>query len=92
LVRLEVEVTPKSKRAGVVGRRGDVLQVRVAAPPEGGRANDELIKVIANFLGVPRASVNIVRGAAARRKLLEVDGFAAGDLAAALTRASSLGG
>jgi uncharacterized protein (TIGR00251 family) len=92
LVRLEVDVAPKSKRAGVVGRRGDVLQVRVAAPPEGGRANDELIKVIANFLGVPRASVNIVRGASARHKLLEVDGLAAGDLAAALTRASSLGG
>ncbi len=66
------------------------MKVRVAAPPEGGRANAELIKLVANFLGVPRASVNIVSGATGRRKLLEVEGFAAGDLAAALMRAASL--
>lgn len=66
------------------------MKVRVAAPPEGGRANAELIKLVANFLGVPRASVNIVKGAAGRRKLLEVEGFAAGDLEAALMRATPL--
>jgi hypothetical protein len=92
LVKLEVEVTPKAHRPGVVGRRGDVLKVRVAAPPEGGRANKELIRLVANFLGVPRASVTVARGAAARRKLLDIEGLAVGDLAAALARASPLDG
>ncbi|MEE8640403.1 MAG: DUF167 domain-containing protein [bacterium] len=92
MVKLEVEVTPRAARAGVVGRRGDVLKVRVAAPPEGGRANKELIRLVANFLGVPRASVTVARGAAARRKLLDIEGLAVGDLAAALARASPLDG
>jgi uncharacterized protein YggU (UPF0235/DUF167 family) len=69
-----------------------VLKVRVAAPPEGGRANEELIKIVADFLGVPRASVTVARGAAARRKLLDIEGLAVGDLAAALARASPLDG
>jgi len=92
LARLEVEVSPKARRPGVVGRRGDVLKVRVAAPPEGGRANKELIRLVAGFLGVPRASVTVARGAASRRKLLEIEGLAVGDLAAALARASPLDG
>ncbi len=92
MVKLEVEVTPRARRAGVVGRRGDVLKVRVAAPPEGGRANEELIKIVADFLGVPRASVTVAKGAAARRKLLDIEGLAVGDLAAALARASPLDG
>ena len=92
MVKLEVEVTPRAARAGVVGRRGDVLKVRVAAPPEGGRANKELIRLVANFLGVPRSSVTVAKGAAARRKLLDIEDLAVGDLAAALARASPLDG
>ncbi len=91
MARLEVEVTPRAARAGIAGRRGDVLKVRVGAPPEGGRANDELIKLVASFLGVPRSTVTIARGAATRRKILDIEGLAAGDLAAAMLRASALG-
>jgi uncharacterized protein YggU (UPF0235/DUF167 family) len=69
-----------------VGRRGGVLKVHVAAPPEGGRANDELVALVAAFLGVKRGDVRLVRGAASRRKLLEVEGVAAAELAAALAR------
>ena len=90
MIRLEVEVTPKSRRPGVAGRRGDVLQVRVASPPQGGRANEELVATVAAFLGVGRAGVRIVKGATSRRKLLVVEGLGEGELAAALARASSL--
>jgi uncharacterized protein YggU (UPF0235/DUF167 family) len=82
-----VEVAPKSRKPGVVGRRGDVLKIRVAAAPEGGRANDELVALVAAFLGVRRGAVRLVRGAASRRKLLEVEGWGEGELAAALARA-----
>lgn len=90
MAKLEVEVSPKSRRPGVAGRRGDVLKVRVAAPPEGGRANTELIRLVANFLGVPRSSVTVARGGSSRRKLLDIEGLAVGDLAAALARAGPL--
>jgi uncharacterized protein (TIGR00251 family) len=87
LAKLEVEVTPRSRKPGVVGRRGGALRVRVASPPEGGRANEELVALVAGFLGVRRAGVKVVKGAASRRKLLEVEGWTDGDLAAALSRA-----
>ena len=92
MVKLGVEVSPKSRRPGVIGRRGDVLKVRVAAPPEGGRANDELVKTVADFLGVPRSTITIARGGSSRRKLLDIEGLAVGDLAAALARAAPLDG
>jgi uncharacterized protein YggU (UPF0235/DUF167 family) len=48
--------------------------------------------LVANFLGVPRSSVTVAKGAAARRKLLDIEDLAVGDLAAALARASPLDG
>ena len=92
MAKLEVEVSPKSRRPGVVGRCGDVLKVRVAAAPERGRANDELIETVADFLGVPKASVSVARGGSSRRKLLDIEGLAVGELEAALTRVASLAG
>jgi len=87
LAKLEVEVAPRSRKPGVVGRRGGALRVRVASPPEGGRANKELVALVARFLGVRRGAVSVVRGATSRRKLLEVEGLAEDELAAALARA-----
>jgi uncharacterized protein (TIGR00251 family) len=87
LAILEVEVAPKSRKPGVVGRRGGALRVRVASAPEGGRANKELVGLVAAFLGVKRGAVSVLKGATSRRKLLEVEGLAEGELAAALARA-----
>lgn len=87
MAKLEVEVAPRSRKPGVVGRRGGALRVRVASPPEGGRANKELVALVARFLGVKRGAVSVVRGATSRRKLLEVEGLAEDELAAALARA-----
>jgi uncharacterized protein (TIGR00251 family) len=87
VAKLEVEVAPRSRKPGVVGRRGGALRVRVASAPEGGRANKELIALVAAFLGVRRGDVSVVRGATSRRKLLEVEGLAERELAAALARA-----
>jgi uncharacterized protein (TIGR00251 family) len=89
VVRLEVQVTPKARKPGVVGRRGDVLKVRVAAAPEGGKANKELVALVAAFLGVRPGAVKVVRGATARRKLLEIDGRSEREVTAALARVPS---
>ena len=51
--------------AGVVGRHGDAWKVRVAAPPERGRANDAVLDLLAETLAVPRASVTLVSGGGA---------------------------
>jgi uncharacterized protein YggU (UPF0235/DUF167 family) len=50
------------------------LKVRVAAPPIQGAANQALLRVIADELGVARRSVRLVAGAAGRQKLVVVEG------------------
>lgn len=86
MAKLEVEVVPRSRKPGVAGRRGEALRVRVASAPEGGRANKELVALVAAFLGVKPGAVSVLRGATSRRKLLEVEGLAKRELAAALAR------
>jgi uncharacterized protein YggU (UPF0235/DUF167 family) len=48
--------------------------VRTAAAPEGGRANDELVRLLASVLGVSERSVSIVAGRHSRSKVVAVDG------------------
>ena len=51
-----------------------VLQARVAAPAVGGAANQALLRLLAEELGVGRRSVRLVAGAAGRQKLVVVEG------------------
>jgi uncharacterized protein len=72
--RLVVRLTPRggADRVEGVGEDG-VLRVRVAAPPVDGAANDALCRLLARELRVGRGAVRVVGGAAARRKLVDVD-------------------
>jgi uncharacterized protein (TIGR00251 family) len=83
-VRIQLRVSPGAKRTAVAGRHGDGWKVRVAAPPEGGRANAELLRHLAGLLGVDRRAVRVVSGAHSRDKVVEVDGVAAAAVTAAL--------
>jgi uncharacterized protein (TIGR00251 family) len=75
VARISVMVSPGAKRTELVGRHGDGWKARVAAPPEGGRANQALVTLLAATLGVPRDQVVVVAGHASRRKLVEIDGL-----------------
>ncbi len=58
------------------------LHVRVAAPPLEGAANQALVRLIAEELGVARRAVRLVAGAAGRQKLIVVEGLTADELVA----------
>jgi len=49
--------------------------IRVSAPPVDGKANAALCALVAERAGVPRSRVQVVRGAAARDKLVRVEGI-----------------
>jgi uncharacterized protein len=51
------------------------LRLRVAAPPEGGRANDAVVRVLAKALSVPRDAITVVSGRGARDKVVELTGL-----------------
>ena len=82
-VRFAVHVQPRAKQPGIDGTYGDALRVRVQAPPVDGAANDAVIAVIADALGVPRRAVRIAAGLSSRQKLVDVDGI---DTSAATAR------
>jgi uncharacterized protein (TIGR00251 family) len=69
---LSIHAQPAARTSGITGLHGDALKVRVAGPPEKGRANAELIALLSNLLGVPRRSVSIAKGELSRRKLVLV--------------------
>lgn len=72
--RVRVRVSPGAVRSEVVGRHGDGWKLRVAAPPEAGRANAEVVRLLAAALGVPVAGVAVVAGRSSRDKWVEIDG------------------
>lgn len=72
--RLRLRVSPGSGRAEIVGRHGDAWKVRVTAPPEQGRANDAVVRLMADTLALPLSAVAIVSGHSARDKIIELTG------------------
>jgi len=81
---LPVRVQPRARRNEVVGWQGAALRVRVTAPPTDGRANQAVVELLAAVLGLPRASIALVSGAASRDKLLRVERHSLADLHARL--------
>lgn len=72
--RIAVHVTPKASRDEILGWRGAEIVVRVTAPPEDGKANAAVEKVVASAFKVPKSAVRVVRGHSSRTKMLEIDG------------------
>ena len=75
--RIVVQVVPRASKTEVAGMYGDeALRIRLNAPPVDGKANRELVRFVAESLGVPERAVTLVSGQTARRKTLRVDGVA----------------
>lgn len=85
MARFEVTVSPGAARTELAGRHGEGWRVRVSAPPERGRANEALVRLLAAALGVPREHVRIAGGHGSRRKIIEVHGLEAAEIARRLS-------
>ncbi|MBL8613837.1 MAG: DUF167 domain-containing protein [Myxococcales bacterium] len=87
-----VHAKPRAKKSRILGFKEGALEVALAAPPVDGAANEELVRVLADALGVPARDVRVERGASGRRKLVRVEGMsdaAARDRLTALVGQSS---
>lgn len=70
-VVIECWVVPGASRTEVAGVHGDALKVRVAAPPEGGRANDAVVGLLSELCGWP---AELTRGVTSRSKTVLLRG------------------
>jgi uncharacterized protein YggU (UPF0235/DUF167 family) len=75
----------------VVGRHGDALKVRVAAAPEGGRANAAVITLVATTLGVKEDAVELTSGQSSRSKRVKVSAVEVDEVRRLLTEAINSG-
>ncbi len=90
--RVAVRVQPGARRNALLDRLATgEWTLAVTAPPEDGRANEAVVELVADLLGVKRREVQVARGASSRAKTIEVAGLDADEaerrLAAALEAA-----
>lgn len=71
-VRLAVQITPNAKKSEVIGVLDDALKLRLQAQPIEGKANEALVRYLADALSVPRSAVTITHGHTSKRKLVDV--------------------
>ncbi len=74
-VEVAVWAQPNGKKSEILGKHGDYIKIRLHAPPVDGAANEELIRFLSQVLKVSRSSIQIIKGATDRRKLVFVTGI-----------------
>jgi uncharacterized protein (TIGR00251 family) len=73
-VRLALQITPNARKSQIIGPLEDVLKVRLQAQPIEGKANEALIRYLAELLDVPRSRIAITHGHTNKRKIVEAHG------------------
>ena len=73
-VTFKVKVRPGAGKNEIVGIQGDILKVKINAPPVKGKANKALIDFLAKELGVKRSQVEILSGHTSKVKTIKVVG------------------
>jgi len=88
--KISLHVSPAAARNELLGLREGVLWLKVAAAPEKGKANQEVISFLSQKLGIAKGSLQIVRGHASRNKVIAIEGLSQDELMKRLS--SSCGG
>jgi len=83
-IRIALKVVPGSRKDEVAGLLGTRLKVKVAAPPEDGKANKAVCRVLAEHLGVSPRAVSIIAGHTSAEKIARVEGLTARDASSLL--------
>ncbi|MGH9239806.1 MAG: DUF167 domain-containing protein [Vicinamibacterales bacterium] len=88
---VNIRVIPRASKSAIAGIRDDAVLVRLKAPPVEGAANDELIRFLADLLGVPQRNIEIVSGERSRGKRVRISGRTAADVERILSNPAEAG-
>ncbi|MDL2227196.1 DUF167 domain-containing protein [Deltaproteobacteria bacterium OttesenSCG-928-M10] len=80
ICHLKVILSPRAKANALVGRHGEDLKIKIAAPPADGAANQALIKYLAGLLDLSPAGLNLIAGQTGRRKIVKIEGLSSEEL------------
>jgi uncharacterized protein len=73
--RLTVKITPNSSRNEILGQMNGVWRIKIAAQPEKGKANKELIEFLSHYLDVRKDDILILKGHTSHNKLMGFNGI-----------------
>jgi uncharacterized protein YggU (UPF0235/DUF167 family) len=79
-VKLKLKVVPGASQSGISGWLGEMLKVRVSAPPEKGKANAAVEALVARALDLPAGSARIISGAGSQQKVIEICGLSEAEI------------
>lgn len=82
---LSLHVQPSAKKSECAGLHGEALKIRLAAPPVDGKANEALLRFLAQRLAIPRQQISLKSGQTSRQKVIEIESVTAERLATLLT-------
>lgn len=71
-ITLEVKAVPGSSYSGISGFLGTALKIKVASPPEKGKANEEIIQLLSDTFKVPRSSIQLIQGTTSPHKKFRI--------------------
>jgi uncharacterized protein (TIGR00251 family) len=83
--RLAIKVTPNAGRNEIVDFKEGVLYFKIAAPPDKGKANKELVDFLADKLGIKKSAILIVKGQTSRHKSIVIEGMGGDEVLRRLT-------
>lgn len=83
---LHIKAVPGASETAFAGMLNGRLKIRVAAPPEKGKANTAIIRLLASQLGINRKNIKLISGSTAPLKTLSIDGIPAEELMKKLFR------
>jgi uncharacterized protein len=72
-MKVKLHVVPNSSENKICGLYGDALKIKVKAPPVDGKANKEIVKVLAELIDVPTQDIEILHGSTGQKKLVEIN-------------------
>jgi uncharacterized protein (TIGR00251 family) len=84
-VEISVKVVPGASRDRVAGILGDAIKIQVAAPPEKGKANAAVVRLMAGVLRCPVGQISVVKGLSSPRKTILVRGVGLAQVITAMT-------
>ena len=82
-----VRVQPRASKSAVAGELDGVLKIRLAAPPLEGRANEELIRLLAELFDAQRQRIAILSGQSSKNKVVIVSGISVDEASRVLAEA-----
>src|SRR5439155_23618382 len=85
-VTLSLRVQPRASRNAVAGWTGDILNIRLTAPPVEGAANAACLKFLADLLDLPPSQLEFLQGARSRNKVIRITGLTQDEVHARLAK------